>query len=211
MSNSKKDFNIVSQLFVDFINNLTDVQFNNLIDGTADIKYAEKALDASLKDKYEAILYKIVSINDRQEKVSFIRDNEQLENKAKLLGFCKYFKVDAKNKDTVETIINNIIEFSEKNSENVVYRFNKKENIEDSIDKIAQDLETFMDVEEAKKYIKSCNSVDSKVNLLKLAKKLNVFISDRESSYDIILDSIIKSVVEAKIRSYTIRKKFIEE
>lgn len=63
-----------------------------------------------------------------------------------------------------------------------------------------------MDVEEARNLIRNSKVLESKSNLLKLAKKLSVFI-DREAQYEVILDNIIKSVVEAKIRSYTIRKK----
>ncbi|MGL4106927.1 hypothetical protein [Clostridium sp. LP20] len=38
-------------------------------------------------------------------------------------------------------------------------------------------------------------------------KKYLFVFTDREAPYDTIMDNIIKSVVEAKIRSYTIRKK----
>lgn len=206
MANSKKDFNIVSKMFIDLINNLTEDQFNNLVNGTADIKYFEKALDNDKKDKYNSVLYKIATEESLEEKIKFITENEELSTKSKLTDFCKYFKIDFKVKDTIDTIINNIIDYTNKNKENIIYKYTRAEDLEIGIDEIAQSLENIMDVDEARELIHKSKVLESKSNLLKLSRKLNVF-TDRETTYEVILDNIIKSVVEAKIRSYTIRKK----
>lgn len=206
MASSKKDFYVVSKLVLDVINNLTDEQFNNLINGSGDLKYIEKGLDVEKKDKYNWILYTIASQEKDAEKIKFIKENNEFPTKAKMIEFCKYFKIEYKVKDVADTIIQNIVEFCNANKDNIIYKYNRTESLETGIDEIAKKLEECMDVEEAKKLIEECKTVESKVNLLKLAKKLNVFIN-RDTSYDIIMDAIIKSVVESKIRSYTIRNK----
>lgn len=206
MSSSKKDFAIVSKLFMDLINNLSEEQYLNLIKGTADIRYVEKGIDTEKKEIYNNIIYHLATETNLDEKISKIKENEYLSTKSKLLEFCKYNKIDSKLKDTNDTIINNIIKYVDENKDSILYRVGKEENLQDSINKLADKIEETMDIEEAKNIIMSSKCVDSKVNLLKLAKKLNVFI-ERESTHDAIVDKIIKSVVEAKIRSYTIRKK----
>lgn len=206
MPSSKKDFYIVSRLLTDFINNLTEVQFDNLVNGTADIRYYEKGIDSETKEKYNTLLYEIATKDNIEEKIKLIESNDELSKKSKLMDFCKYFKIEFKAKDTNSTIMKNIIDFIDKNKENVIYKYNKAESLEDGIDKLAQRLEDIMDIEEARNLMANSKMLESKSNLLKLSKKLNVF-TDREASYDTIVDNIIKSVVEAKIRSYTIRKK----
>ncbi|MFL8674975.1 hypothetical protein [Clostridioides sp. GD02404] len=206
MSNSKKDFAIVTKLFMDLINNLSEEQYNSLIKGTADIRYFEKGIDNDKKEAYYNIIYHLATEDDLDKKINFIKENKYLSTKSKLLDFCKYYKIDFKVKDTNDTIVNNIIQYVDDNKENIIYRVEKAEDIQMNISDIANKLENIMDVEEARTLIAKSKVVENKTNILKLAKKLNVFI-DRESSYEIIVEHIIKSVVEAKIRSYTIRKK----
>ncbi|CUP24436.1 Uncharacterised protein [Clostridium baratii] len=206
MGSSKKDFGIVSKCILDFINNLTEEQFNNIVNGTADIKYVDKGIDSDKRIMFDTIINYLVNEVSEEKRVMFIKENKQLSTKAKLIEFCKYLKVECKQKDTIEMIISNINEYIEQNRESLTYRYSKQENIELGIEDIAKKIENSMDVEEAKNIISESKIVESKTNLLKLAKKLNVFL-DRESSYEIIVDKIIKSVVESKIRSYTIRKK----
>ncbi|TYQ14841.1 UNVERIFIED_CONTAM: hypothetical protein Cloal_1224 [Acetivibrio alkalicellulosi] len=206
MANSKKDFNIVLKIFIDFINTLTEDQFSNLVNGSADIKYQDKGLDNDKKEIYTNILYKIAIEDNIEEKTKIIACSEELSTKSKLLEFCKYFKICYKSKDTIDIIIKNIIEFIDKNKESIIYKYSMAENLEENIDKIAQRLEEIMDIVEARSFMSKSKILENKSNLLKLSKKLNVFI-DRDSTREIIVDNIIRSVVEAKIRSYTIRKK----
>ncbi|PFE50766.1 hypothetical protein CN317_00910 [Bacillus cereus] len=206
MSNSKKDFCIVSKLVIDLVNNLSEEQYNNLVNGTADIRYVEKGIDSEKKEIYNSIMYELSTKDGLDEKINVIKTNAHLSTKSKLLEFCKYFKIEFKTKDTIDKIIQNILQYVDENKDNIIYRVEKAEDIQESIDEIAKKLEEIMDVEEARDLIAKSKVVESKTNLLKLTKKLNVFI-DRESSYETIVDNIIKSVVEAKIRSYVIRKK----
>lgn len=206
MSNSKKDFCIVSKLVIDLVNNLSEEQYNNLVNGTADIRYVEKGIDSEKKEIYNSIVYELSTKDGLDEKINVIKTNAHLSTKSKLLEFCKYFKIEFKTKDTIDKIIQNIIQYVDENKDNIIYRVEKAEDIQESIDEIAKKLEEIMDVEEARDLIAKSKVVESKTNLLKLTKKLSVF-TDRESSYETIVDNIIKSVVEAKIRSYVIRKK----
>lgn len=206
MSNSKKDFCIISKLVIDLVNNLSEEQYNNLVNGTADIRYTEKGIDSEKKVTYNNIIYELATKDSLDEKINVIKSNAHLSTKAKLIEFCKYFKIEYKTKETIDTIIQNIVQYVDENRDNIIYRFEKAEDIQESIDEIAKKLEEIMNVEEARTLISQSKAIENKTNLLKLAKKLNVFI-DREATYEAIVDNIIKSVVEAKIRSYVIRKK----
>lgn len=206
MASSKKDFYIVSKLFTDLINNLSEDQFSNLINGMADIRYFEKNLDSEKREIYDSMLRELALEDNEERKYSFIRNSDELSTKIKLIEFCKYARIEFKSKDTNDTIIQNIINFTSLNKESILYKFNRVDGIEVEIDKIVIKLEDTMDIEEARNLIYGSKVIENKSNLLKVAKKLNVFV-DREATYDIIVDTIIKSVVEAKIRSYTIRKK----
>ncbi len=205
MASSKKDFSVVSKLILDLVNGLTEEQFNNLLNGTADIRYIEKGIDSEKREKYNEILYKL-ALEERGQRIIFIKENYDLATKSKLIEFCKNFKIEFKTKDTIDMIIEHIVDYVDKNKENILYRYNRSENLELGIDEIAKKLEEIMDIGEARKLILESKVVENKANLIKLSKKLNVF-TDREANYDTIMETIIKSVVEAKIRSYTIRKK----
>ncbi|MCC2765715.1 hypothetical protein [Clostridium perfringens] len=206
MASSKKDFSIISKNILDFINNLTEEQFNNIVNGTADIKYVEKGLDNDKREIFNSIVNYLINENDDEKRINYVKENSNLATKAKLIEFCKYLKIDYKQKDTIDVIISNIIDYIKINKDVLIYKFSKSEKLELGIEEVAKKLENSMDVDEAKAIITGSKVVESKTNLLKLAKKLNVFV-DREFSYENIMDNIIKSVVESKIRSYTIRKK----
>lgn len=207
MASSKKDFYVVSKLILEVVNSLTEEQFSNLVNGTADLKYIEKSIDSDKKEKYNLILFTIANKEGTEEKIKFIKETDELSTKTKMIEFCKYFKIDYKVKDSVDEVIKNIVMFSEGNKDSIIYKYSRIEDIQLGIDEIAKKLEECMDVEEGKNLIDKSKIVESRVNLFKLAKKLNVFISNRDASYDVIRDTIIKSVVEAKIRSFTIRNK----
>lgn len=206
MSNSKKDFSIVCKLILDFVNNLTEEQFSNLINGTADIKYNEKALSQDKREKYNDILYHISIEDDREKIFNYVKQCEVLSTKMKLNEFCKYFKIEIKSKDSIENIINKIIDYVDMDKENIKYKYNRERDSVKNIDTIATKLEECIDVEEAKEIIFTSNLINSKTDMIKLAKRLKVY-NDKDASCENIAENIIKTVVEAKMRSYIIRKK----
>lgn len=205
MASSRKDSYILNKLFVDFINGLTEEQFSNLINGTAELKYTDKGLDNVTKERFKDILYYTALAQDNA-KSDYIKSRPEINSKAKLVEFCKYINVEYKAKDTIDSIIQNILSYIEKNHDTILYKVVREDSIEKQLDEISKKIEEFMNLEEARNFILSKDILNSKTNLIKLAKRLNVFI-DREGTYDNILDKILSSVVEAKIRSYTIRKK----
>lgn len=200
---SKKDFLVISKVINEFINSLTEEQFSNLINGTGDIRYIEKGLDNEKRELYNKLIYDIAKENDELKKDKI---NEILSTKSKIIEFCKYFKINYKAKETNDSLVKNILIYIEKNRNIIIHRYEKVEDTESEINKLAKKLEDTMSIEEAKQLIYDAKCVESKGNLLKLSKKLNVF-TDREATYEAILENIIKSVVESKIRSYKIRKK----
>ncbi|MDU5650247.1 MAG: hypothetical protein E6038_03875, partial [Clostridium perfringens] len=109
MASSKKDFSIISKNILDFINNLTEEQFNNIVNGTADIKYVEKGLDNDKREIFNSIVNYLINENDDEKRINYVKENSNLATKAKLIEFCKYLKIDYKQKDTIDVIISNII------------------------------------------------------------------------------------------------------
>lgn len=200
---SKKDFLVISKVINEFINSLTEEQFSNLINGTGDIRYIEKGLDNEKRELYNKLIYDIAKENNEFKKEKI---NEILSTKSKIIEFCKYFKINYKAKETNDSLVENILIYIEKNRNIIIHRYEKVEDIESEINKLAKKLEDTMSIEEAKQLIYDAKCVENKGDLLKLSKKLNVF-TNREATYEAILENIIKSVVESKIRSYKIRKK----
>ena len=203
---AKKDYCIVSKIIGDFIDGLTEEQFNNLLNGNADIKYVEKGIDSSIKEIYHLIMHRLISADSEEIIRDIIKNEDYLSNKQKIQDFCKFFKVEFRIKDSNEMLITNIIEFVKNNRGVLLYKYERQDSIDVKIEEIAKQLEEIMNVEEARELLKSKDILQNKTNLVKLAKKLRVFF-DREAGVDTIIDTIVQSVVEAKIRSYTIRKK----
>lgn len=195
---------MISKLILNFINNLTNEQYSNLVNGNGELQYADKSLDNEVKKFYEEFVQSLIQIQIDEEKLIFI--NQNLPKKNDMINFCKYYQIPYKIRETQQQIAYNILEYIDSNKEDIIYQTEKKQNIEEKIERISIELKKIMDVDEAKNLLKNNEVIKNKSNLLKLAKKLNVFV-DRNSSFETIVENIIKSVVEAKIRSYTIRKK----
>ncbi len=206
MGSSKKDFYTVNKLLADFINGLTEEQFSKLVDGLAEVKYVEKALDSLTRSKYDEILLATAKIKDRKHRIEELSSLNDLNTKAKLIDLCKYINIDCKSKDRVDDIIAKIENYVNESSETIIDKNEKSTGLEERLDEIGNELEKFMNVDEARHFLVTNKDVASKTNLVKLARKLRVYI-EKEASYDLIIETILKSVVEAKIRSYTIRKK----
>lgn len=205
-ANAKKDYEIISKLFLDFVSNLSSAEFDSLVNGTAVIKYVEKSLTPSTKSMYDQILSELLKVDSPEQYTSYIKEHKELDTKSKLFEFCKYFNIETKAKDTMEMLITRVIDHIDKNKESLLYSLDRKSDIMYSINSIANKLEEFMDVQQALDFLKSNEILSSKSNLNKLAKKLNVFM-EKDNSYENMLNSIIDSVVGAKIRSFAIRKK----
>ncbi|MFZ5986808.1 MAG: hypothetical protein ACOYWZ_06765 [Bacillota bacterium] len=206
MAGTKRDYEIVSKIFMDFIGSLSNAEYDNLLNGSATIKYVEKGLPLAIKSVYDEIMTELLKLKTPEQYTNYIRANKELDTKSNLFDFCKYFSIETKAKDTLDMLISRIINHIEKNHDSLLYVLEKKSDIQYSIDTIASKLEDFMDIQQAVDFLKSSDVLSSKSNLLKLAKKLNVFI-EKDTSHENILNSIIDSVVGAKIRSFAIRRK----
>lgn len=86
----------------------------------------------------------------------------------------------------------------------------EKKDKDVALQNISYKLEEFTDLDEANKFLTSCNELSQKSDLLKLAKLLNVYI-EKDGNNDEIVKKIVDAVVGSKLRSLTLRGKTISK
>lgn len=205
MSSSKKDFVLIGKVINDFINNLSESDYESLINGTSIIKLKKKELPEAARNIYSDILKELV--NSDEDKLLFEIDSiNEIKSKMDRIKFCDYLNIPLLKKDTNEDIKAKIASYIINNKDGILYRLNKKDNMTDSLGRIAETLERYMDENEAKEFLLACDLFSNKANSYKLASILDVYVPKDKSNEDII-DLIVSSVVGAKIRSYKIRNK----
>ncbi|MGO4547191.1 hypothetical protein AB4Z29_20630 [Paenibacillus sp. 2TAB23] len=205
MSDSKKDFETVQKMFIDFISNLTNIEYEKLLRGEGTIKFFEKEISPSRKSELTGLLNNLLGLNAENIQ-AHIKSNPELKTKAQLMEFCDLFNIDVKSKDKSDSIIYKIIDFIESNRDSLQNTLNKRNDIDSLIESVAIELEKIMDMNIARELILSSAFSSNKTNLLKLARRLDVHL-DKDVSLDNAKELIVDSVVGSKIRSLSIRKK----
>ncbi len=204
---SKKDFYIVNKLICEFINNLSDSDYESLVNGTATVKIKRKEIPDTTKEVYAVILKKLATV-DKDKLLYEIEQIDELKNKAGKINFCEYVNVTLLKKDTNDEIKYKIAEYIINNKEDILYKLEKKSFMTNSLEKIAATLENYMDEKEAKDFLMHSELLTNKTNLFKLANLLDVYVL-KEKTNEEIIDLIVSAVVGARIRSYKIRNKEI--
>lgn len=205
MSDSKKDFEVLHKIFLDFIVNLTNSEYDKLLRGDGVIRFAEKEISPTRKSELNNIIEKLLNLSNEQVK-EFLRSAPELKTKAQLLEFCYLLNIDVKSKEKTETILDRIVGYIELNRDSLMHTLNKKSDIDAYIETVASELEKIMDIKVAKELILDSSIFSSKTNLMKLARKLDVHI-DKDVNSSKAIELIVDSVVGSKIRSLSIRKK----
>lgn len=204
MSNSKKEIELLYKLFSNFLSNLTNEQYLQLLNGEADLKLVSKKIDQNTIQMYKMILQEIVDIEDIEERKILLLSH--FNKKTDLANLSNYLNIPTKSKDTVKIILDNIIEYTLANEDYIKNNIKENQKLEKELSELVNQIEGTMDSAEAKELLKKSSISSRKVDLINFAKKLSVF-PDKRSSTDDIINEIVQTVVEAKIRSYKIRKK----
>ncbi len=206
MSNSKRDSEILIRLFNSFVGNLTVGQYEKLINGHAEIKLVEKESNSNDDDNnnYLNFLEKLNSINIYEEKAFFLK--KHFNQKIELIQLAKFLGVQTKTRDTIDDLIKKIIVISDDLKDEIKYKVSRKNYQEETLSNLYEKFEHSMDVEDAKIMLKGSSIYQNKSELLKFARRFSVY-PDKSSSIDHIVDLLVKSVVEAKLRSLKIRQK----
>jgi len=189
---SKKNVEEIFQLILDTLKNLSEEQVENLSSGSATLKYTEITKKVH---PYEEIREKI-------HQAHTISDIEKLltpHTKKSLLSLSKYFQIPTKSSDTKAILTNKIATNFGKSTKKIPEESTEFENIQQQLEKI----ETIKD---GKTFINNHATLKTKVNLIKLAKSLNVYVDPNNKKKD-IQSRIVESIVGARLRGKGIRER----
>ncbi|MFB6767449.1 hypothetical protein [Bacillus altitudinis] len=204
MSNSKKDSEILFKLFHNFVQNMTNSQYESLINGFSEIKVVEKNININDEYVYLNILSEVNSESTFEGKQTLIKN--KFSQKNDLIQLAKFIDIQVKSRDTIDELINKIIPKAEELKGEIDYKLTRENTKEENLSHLSLAFENSMDAKEARDLIVNSPLYSNKNELLKFARTFDVY-PDRGASIDSIVDALIKSVVEAKLRSYKIRQK----
>jgi hypothetical protein len=204
MSNSKKDSEILFKIIQNFIQNMTVSQYESLIKGYSELKVIEKNISNQDDNLYLNILLEVYSEVTIEDKHTVLKN--KLNQKNELIQLAKFIDVQLKSRDTIDDLINKIILKAEEMREEIFYKASRESSKEKELAVLSKSFENSMDVKEARDLIENSPLLSNKNELLKFARTFNVY-PDRGASVENIVDVLLKSVVEAKLRSYKIRQK----
>ncbi|MEY8844137.1 hypothetical protein AB9M91_03450 [Bacillus safensis] len=204
MSNSKKDSEILFKLFHNFVQNMTNSQYESLINGFSEIKVVEKNININDEYVYLNILSEVNSESTIEGKQTLIKN--KFSQKNDLIQLAKFIDIQVKSRDTIDELINKIIPKAEELKGEIDYKLTRENTKEENLSHLSLAFENSMDAKEARDLIVNSPLYSNKNELLKFARTFDVY-PDRGASIDSIVDALIKSVVEAKLRSYKIRQK----
>lgn len=186
---SKKNVEEIFQLILDTLKQLSEEQVENLSSGSATLQYTEITKKVH---PYEEIRKKI-----QQAHISDIEQLLTTHTKKSLQSLSKYFQIPTKSSDTKAVITNKIATHFGKSSKKIQEESTEFENIQQQLEKI----ETIKD---GKTFINNHATLKTKVNLIKLAKSLNVYVDPNNKKKD-IQSRIVESIVGARLRGKGIR------
>lgn len=204
MSNSKKDTEIIFKTISNFISGLSEVQYSQLINGEGELIFRLKGLDNETIKFSKDLMFSLVEINSTKARREYLETN--INKKIDLMNLCNFLNIPMKSRDNSKVLIDSIMEYITQNEKEIKYSLKKEHENKENLNNLANDLETVMDVNEARILLKNFSEINKKNDLIDFAKSLSVF-PDKRMNVDEIIDEIVKTVVEAKIRSYKIRKK----
>lgn len=204
---SKRDLEAMFSIINSFIKGLSVNEYENILNGSATLKYVEKSLSLAEKNQFDEILNNILGVGGVLNENTMDIIKEKIETKNQLIAFCNYLNIDLKSKDTKEDIYEKILIFIEENKEILINKINKNVSIHQMIEMIALELEGFVDKEQALKFLLDKKVLENKSHSLFLAKVLDVNVRKESSNLE-ILERIVDSVVGSKLRSMVIRGKY---
>jgi hypothetical protein len=185
---SKKESQFFFQIISEFINSLSEEQYDHLLNGNAAIEYKVKtnSINKSLKESL---------LNSKA-----IEDVESIFKgmlKKQILLFCEINGVDVRKSDTKKVLIEKIAaHFHKVNSES--------KSAEDNLKKVREELGRYTEVEKAREFLSNHPLLKTKKEIVHFARLLDVYVHQKQSKA-IILNRIIESVVGSQVRAKLIR------
>jgi predicted metal-binding transcription factor (methanogenesis marker protein 9) len=204
VSKSKNDLLLVMRLFQNFIQDLSSIEMENLINGRGSIRYMDKKIPLNTKQEFDGIVRGIVRYTSEEEVINKLKTYSLFDSKHKYLEFCDYLNINVKSKESINSIEQKLAHYILENKEAIVFGINSQSDINSTIQNISYALEEFNDPQSAFDFLKNNEVLLTKNNLMLLSKQLNVYL-EKDLSTDAIIKKIVDAVVVAKLRSLAIR------
>ncbi|WP_374056860.1 hypothetical protein [Rossellomorea sp. FM04394] len=176
-----------------FIESLPSNHYDTFINGGGKIQFVETKPKSQLQ--FEKLRDKIQKEVEKEEDVESLLKKY---SKKDLHSFCEYINITTGNRDTKEILYKKISCFFSMKHRRV--------HEIDPLERVAFILREFENVKEAKDYLCGEETVKKKTDLMKLAKYLEVYVTQRQTKQAIV-GRIVESVVGSKERRKAIRER----
>ncbi|MRH41652.1 hypothetical protein GH741_03065 [Aquibacillus halophilus] len=184
---SKRESQLMFQIFSEFINGLNHEQYESLVNGNAVIEYKRTntiPIDDRLKD---SIL--------KSEKITDVERYFKGSLKKDIILFCESNRINVKGRDTKKEMFKKIA-----NHFNIDYQESKDVELNEVMEKFLQ----LTDGVEAKQFLTAHETLKTKKEIIQFAQLLDVYVNPRHSKVAIV-DRIIESVIGSQLRAKVIR------
>ncbi|WP_066048783.1 hypothetical protein [Robertmurraya korlensis] len=186
---SKKRAEAIIQVMLDTFKHLSEEQVDKLLTGSASLQYKDISPQSH---PYEDIKEDINKTKD----VKGVEKVLKSHTKKSLLSLCNYFQIETKSSDTKNILY-----------EKIACHFGKEVQTEtNEFEQIQHQLEKMEDVQIGKSFITNHETLKTKVNLIKLARTLNVYVNPKQKKEE-IQSRIVESIVGARLRGKGIRER----
>ncbi|WP_156142306.1 hypothetical protein [Rossellomorea aquimaris] len=137
-------------------------------------------------------------IQKEAEKEEDVESHLKKYSKKDLLSFCEYINITTGNRDTKEILYKKISCFFSMKHRRV--------HEIDPLERVAFILREFENVQEAREYLCGEETVKKKTDLMKLAKYLEIQVTQKKTKQE-ITDRIVESVVGSRGRGNSIKER----
>jgi hypothetical protein len=204
VSGSKNDTESIFRMVASFISNLSAVEYDSLLNGTGSIKYFDKGISSHDKEVFERLIEKVSLASSSLEMQDLLRNNTDLNSRARLIELCRFLNVEYKTKDTIGALQDRVLVYLESHKEQISNERAKQTDTNYQFSQISNQLQEIDDTDLAMRYLSEQELLRSRYNLMTLARKLDVYIN-KETSAEDVMKKIVDSVVGARLRSRAIR------
>ncbi|MBB6452572.1 hypothetical protein HNQ94_001017 [Salirhabdus euzebyi] len=186
---SKKNTARLMNLVADFIEGLTEREFQSLLNNQA--KLCVEVLDNNPdQDIFIRLKSQANSLLDIEEALKKFKKNE-------LISLCKIHGIDVKTRDTKKVIY-------EKVAAHLKVHDSEGTDVSNPYEEVKKILNNSNDREDATEYLVHHPLLKTKKDLIKLAKSYAIYVDQKYTKRD-LLDRIVESVVGARLRGKAIR------
>lgn len=199
--NKQKEFILINDKLSRFISQLSDNEFESLLNGSSYLKLEQNRQKMTEK-KIDEVLTNII-----ENQIERIEDLDGLNlTKDELMDILDYIQISYKKRDSKNMLISSILSYLKKNSDTYKNKIQQNNADSERLNLVYKNLINSLDMNEANKILIDSNNIRSRKELETLANMLHVNIG-KELSYERACKKILDDVVASKIRSYKIRNK----